>query len=128
MTNSAEPADLNTTTAAVQSPAGPAGAPGAGPDGLTVELPETVDLPRAGDLHEQLAAAEGQPVRILACHVQFIGAPAFQVLLAAAASWQRAGVGFELADASPGFQACGRRLGIDPAAFTPDFQTQGNQA
>lgn len=93
------------------------------PGVIVIELADTVDLPKAGDLYEQLVTCEGQPVAVCAEQVQFFGAPAFQVLLAAAASWQKAGTPFELRDASPGFLACCDRLGIDPALFS-----QGNPA
>jgi anti-anti-sigma regulatory factor len=83
----------------------------------TIDLPGIVDLPRAGDLYEQIAGCQGQPLRIDASQVQFIGTPAFQVLLAAAASWQAAGADFELCEISAGFRACGARLGIGMPFF-----------
>lgn len=105
-------AAATTDTAADPQP----GAPDGTPDEV-IALPETVDLPRAGDLYERLAAREGHPVVIDAARVQFIGTPALQVLLAAATTWRRGGTGFELRDPSAGFLACIARLGVDPAAL-----------
>lgn len=83
-----------------------------------IELPEIVDLPRAGDLYEQLAGCDGHPLRIDAGRVTFIGTPALQVLLAAALAWRRGETAFALVAPSAGFIACSTRVGIDPALFT----------
>ena len=85
--------------------------------GGAIQLPEILDLPRAGDLYEQLAACNGQPVRLEVGGVTFIGTSAFQVLLTAAAAWQAAGVTFEISELSEGFLACAARLGLSPETF-----------
>lgn len=92
-------------------------------DAGLIEMPEVVDLPRAGDLYERFEALRDRPVVIDASAVKFIGTPALQVLLAAAASWRLAGVEFELRSPSKGFLACTSRLGL-PA----DILMQGDPA
>lgn len=81
-----------------------------------IALPTVIDLPRAGALRDEIAAARGAPLVLDAAGVERIGGLGQQLVLSAARSWQADGVAFAIAAPSTGFIASAATLGLD---FTP---------
>lgn len=95
------------------------------PDGAesgarAIVLPETLDLAAARPLAEEFLARRGAPVVVDALGIQRPGAACLQVLLAAAAAWERDGVPFGFINCGPLLIEHVRFLGLDPAPFQLD--------
>jgi len=66
-------------------------------------LPAMLDLRSAAALKQDLLSYEGAALDVDASKVERAGALGLQVLLAAEASWRRAGLGFRIRNASQAF-------------------------
>lgn len=82
------------------------------PEPCHMQLPEILDAPAAAALRDGLLKLRGAPLTLDASGVQRISTPVVQVLMAAARSWARDGLAFQVGSASPAFSAARRVLGL----------------
>lgn len=84
----------------------------AGSEPQILHLPPQLDFEGARWLHSTLSEAQGQPVRINAEKVSFVGGLAAQILLSAQLEWKNMNIGFSVKNPSDGFCAGIERLGL----------------
>lgn len=86
-------------------------------DAAHIDLPKTLDHAHATALRPQIEAVRGTPVSLNAAGCDFLGGAGAELLLAAHAEWQDAGVDFTVVSPSEKFVAGADCLGLQHSAL-----------
>jgi chemotaxis protein CheX len=93
-------------------------------DARTLQLPEILDISRAGPLAESFRASRGAQLAVDAARVRCVGAQCAQVIMSAVATWEADDVALCLTDPSPEFRETFSLLGLGLAEISTEETAQ----